>query len=120
MTDRVTGEREVIAVIGTLMAGKLAAVAEAVEKSAVEVSNDAKRDHQRGSAHQKQRYENQTNILTNSITVAMVETTEEKVVAEVGTNVEYASFIETTHPFLFPALHANREKFHQRVKKAFE
>ncbi len=103
MTERVTGEREVIAAIGAVMADKIAAVAEAVEKSAVQVANHAKRNHIRGSAHQKERYENQTNILTNSITVAMIETTEEKIVAEVGTNVEYASHVEALYPFLFPA-----------------
>ena len=46
-----------------------------------------------------------------------------QIVGVVGTNVEYASFLEhgtskmPAHPFLFPALEANREKIKDLLKE---
>ena len=97
---------------------KLQRVAEAVEKSAVEVANHAKANHVQGKAHAQERYENQTNVLTSSITSDLTVVTDDEITAEVFTTVEYAMFVETSHPYMFVALHENRDNFRRRVREA--
>lgn len=93
-------------------------VAEALEKGAVLVANDAKKDHERGRGHRKERYENQTTTLTRSITPELIKVTSEEVLAEVFTSLEYAYWVEARYPYLVPALHKNRGRINELVKKA--
>lgn len=96
----------------------LARVGEAVEKSAVEVSNHAKSDHQRGQGHGKGRYENQTTTLTRDITPVLTKVDFNEVEAEVFTTMEYAAKVEAIYPFLWPAIVANQGNFTKRIKEA--
>ena len=102
---------------GDKMLGK---VAEAVEKTAVDVANDAKADHVQGMAHAIERYENQTNVLTSSITPELTIVTDTMVEAEVFSNVEYAYWVEALYPLLHPALTKNEDNFRRRVAEAMK
>ena len=98
----------------------LAALGEAVEKTAVQVSNDAKKQHEPSFGHAVGRYENQTTTLTRSIRPELIKVGPDEVVGMVLTNVEYAYPVEVHYPFLFPALVANRELFKKNVKEAMK
>lgn len=102
----------------------LGRVAVAVEKTAVDVSNHAKDNHERNSAHSKGRFETQSGILGKSITPDMEKVNFEEVVAVVFTNVDYAIPVEfggggrRAYPFMFPALIANQGNLLRRLAEA--
>ena len=95
-------------------------VADATEQTAVAVSVDAASDHTRGFAHAIGRYENQTTTLTRSLLQSprLVKVDEDEVVAEVGSNVEYAYPVEVRYPYLWPAAVKNQETFRRKLKEA--
>ena len=99
-------------------------IAEAVEKTAVDVSNHAKANHVRGVAHGMGRFEVDTGVLHRSITPKLEKVTFKEVTAVVFTNVEYAIPVEfgtsktRPYPFMFPALIANQRNLLERMKKA--
>ena len=119
----------------------------AVQKTAVDVANHAKDNHMKGAApvidtghakglaawgitrkvaetRLKSRYENQTNVLTNSIIPRTVRADLVAVESDVGTNIEYAPHIEygtsksKPYPFMQPAMDANQDNFKKRTKEA--
>ena len=116
----VVGEERIKAKLLAYGKDKLKKIADAVESSAVVVLNHAKANHIQGQAHAQERYENQTNVLTSSLTTKLTVVTEEEITAEVFTGVEYAFFVEVSHPYLFVALHSNRDDFVARVKRAMK
>ena len=96
----------------------LGRIAEAVEKTAVDVSNHAKANHVRGQAHSQGRFEVDTGTLVRSITPELETVNFEEVTAVVFTNVVYAFSVESRFPYLFPALIANQRNLIERVAKA--
>lgn len=102
----------------------LGRIAVAVEKTAVDVSNHAKANHERNSAHAQGRFEVRTGILVKSITPDMETVNFEEVVGVVFTNIEYAIPVEfggdgrRAYPFMFPALVANQENLIRRLAEA--
>ena len=114
----VGGTQEVINNLMMQRSKLLARVGEALEKSAVEVANHAKSDHQRGQGHGKGRYENQTSTLTRSIMPKLTKVNFDEAEAIVFTNVEYAARVEAIYPFMWPAIVANQEEFKKRLKEA--
>jgi hypothetical protein len=126
--------KAVIAELLSLKSQTFRRVVEAVEKTAVKMSNDAKAGHERGSdPHSRDRYENQTNNLTNSIfpggsdgqPMKWEKLSEDEVVGLFGVEstapgspLEYAPYIEERYPFIWPAVVANLGYFTQEMKKA--
>lgn len=116
--ERVEGMDEVLRnmkIAGDLI---LQQVAEAVEKTAVDVANHAKAGHEGNKAHMNERYQNQTTNLTNSITPEMGIVTPLEVEAIVYTTMEYAYYVECLYPYLWPALVANEGNLRRRVNEA--
>jgi len=128
----VEGDKEVAAELLSLKDRTFRRVVEAVEKTAVRMANHAKAGHERGgSPHARNRYENQTSNLTNSIfpsggeqPMQWEEISEDRVVGLFGVNqaigavMEYAPYVEERYPFIWPAAVANIEFFRQEMKKA--
>ena len=95
---------------------------EAVEKTCVDISNNAKQGHAGNMAHANKRYQNQTSTLTRSITPQLEEVSfTNGVKGVVFTNIEYAPAVELgtgrnkPYPFLYPAVVANKENFKERI-----
>ncbi len=112
-------------VLNNMMLAKsetLREIAEAVEKSAVDVANHAKAGHEGNRAHMNKRYQNQTGNLTQSIRSALTKVGFDLVEAATFTSMEYAVGVELgtsrnrPYPFLWPALLANQESFKERLK----
>jgi len=116
----VTGIRRVLAKLVKRQDEIVRRVAEATEKTAVQVSIDAASDHTRGFAHAVGRYENQTTTLTRSLLQSprLVKVDKDEVVAEVGSNVEYAYPVETRYPYLWPAAVKNEKTFRRNLRDA--
>lgn len=130
----VLGQREVIAELLGMKNQTFRRVVDAVEKTAVRMANDAKSGHERGSdPHSRDRYENRTTNLTNSIFpggsdgpgMKWEKVTESEVVGLFGVEstapgspMEYAPYVEERYPFIWPAVVANVEYFTQELKKA--
>lgn len=114
------------------------AIGRAVERTAVDVANDAKKNHGRGrrtggkkgqrvgGAHglTPPRYEVKTGTLTRSIMPTNAVATENAITASVQTDMEYARGVELgtvsskPYPFLYPALAGQKEKLAERCKEA--
>lgn len=110
------GTQEVINNLMLKRSKLLRRCAEVVESTAVDVANDAKRDHIPGQAHQMDRYANRTSTLTRSISSRLTKVGFDLVEAEVFTNIEYAAHVEAIYPYLWPATVANQEKLRRRLK----
>lgn len=93
---------------------------DAVEAGAAKIADHAKREHPRwpntiNNRDGTPRYHNVTSNLSNSIYSQLVEAAKDRIVAEAGATVEYAAMIELgtvkirPHPYLQPAMEANRE-----------
>lgn len=99
-------------------------VADAVERTAIRISNHAKAGHQKGQGHAAGRYENQTGVLTNSINAQLTKKTKDEVIATVSTIPDYAPLVEfgtrraTARPFMLPAADSQREQFPKQVEAA--
>ena len=94
-------------------------IGEAVEKTCVSVSNDAKKGHAGNMAHASKRYQNQTTNLTRAITPELKEVSYKGVKGIVHTaGVEYALPVEMKYPYLYPALAGNKDNYKDRLKKA--
>ena len=116
----VSGTQEVINRIMLERSKFLRDIAEAVEKTAVDVSNHAKSNHQGNMAHASQRYANQTSNLTNSITQELDKVGYDEVSAISFATMEYAPYVEADWPFFWPALVANQETLKRRVGAALK
>lgn len=114
----VAGHEKVIANLKMLDSKYLKYVGEAVEQSCVIVADRAKADHNPGLAHSKNRYANRTTNLTNSIAPRLIKVSVESVEGEVGSNLEYAAYIEAIYPYLGPALIQGKPGFKKRLHKA--
>ena len=112
----ISGTQKVLTNLFLAQNAILASVAEAIGRTCVQITIDAKKDHGPGFAHEVGRYENQTTTLTRSITPYPVEVRDKEVTGFVGTSVEYAYPVEVNYPYLFPALQANRENFKKNLK----
>ena len=100
-------------------------VGEAVEKTAVDVANHAKAEHERGSnPHSRERFESQTATLIRSISSELTTINYAKAEGVVTAGAEYAANVEIgtsksrPYPFLWPALVALSEKFEARMEAA--
>lgn len=104
------------------------AVIEAVEKTAVRMANHAKSGHEHGSSpHSRNRYENQTSNLSNSIfpsgghDMQWESLSGNEIVGLFGvlpsaTSVmEYAAKVEAQFPFVWPAAIAFKDRFVKEV-----
>jgi len=103
----------------------LRAIGEAVEKTCVDVANDAKKGHAGNMAHASKRYQNQTTNLTRAITPELETVSYRGVKGLVHTaGVEYALWVEIktgntrAFPFMYPALMGNKDNYEDRLKKA--
>lgn len=123
MLKHVTGQQRVIdnfRVVGKI---RLARISEAVEKTAVEVVNNARANHEKG-AHSLGRYENQTTLLTNSTQPTDARREGDSIISTAVANREYAKDVElgTPHskayPFMYPALAACSQRLQERLKEA--
>lgn len=121
---QVSGEKRIANNILIQSNKMLGRVAVAVEKTAVDVSNHAKANHERNSAHAQGRFETQSGILGKSITPELETVNFKEVTAVVFTNVDYAIPVEfgefgrRAYPFMFPALIANQQNLLNRLEKA--
>jgi hypothetical protein len=131
---KVEGISEVVVKLLSLKDKTFRKVVTAVERTAVRIANDARAGHEHGSnPHSRDRYENQTNNLTSSISpggpsglpMKFEEISEDKIVGLVGVLstapsavMNYAAKIEEDYPFIFPAAVANIENFKSEVAKA--
>lgn len=114
----VTGTQECINNIMMQRDRMLKDVAEAVERTAVDVANHAKANHESNMAHASQRYQNQTTNLTNSLTQELEKVSYGEVSAIAFSTMEYAPYVEARYPFFWPALVANLENLKRRVSSA--
>jgi len=128
---KIKGTKDVIAKLLSLKSDTFRKVVEAVEKSAVRMANAARSGHEHGSnPHARDRYENQTSNLTNSIfpggansePMKWEKLTEDKVVGLFGVNatapgapMNYAEDVEERYPFIWPAAVANIEQFKKEI-----
>jgi hypothetical protein len=133
-TMQVEGISQVVATLLSLKDRTFRKVVTAVEKTAVRIANDARAGHEHGSdPHSRDRYENQTSNLTNSISpggpgglpMTFERLDENAVVGLVGVLstapsavMNYAAEIEEKYPFVWPAAVANIENFRQEIAKA--
>lgn len=121
---QISGARQIANNILAAQNNILGRVAVAVEKTAVDVSNHAKANHERNSAHAQGRFEVDTGTLVRSITPELETVNFAEVTAVVFTNVDYAIPVEfgdsgrRAYPFMFPALIANQQNLIDRLKKA--
>ena len=124
MPKYVYGAQEIINNLNRTRIVWLGRIANAVESSLVDASNHAKAGHESNQAHMNKRYANQTSTLTRSINPNIDKVTVNGVEGHIGTNVEYAPFLEygtsrnRAYPFLFPALVAVKHIFLKRLKIA--
>lgn len=131
MSSTVLGSKEVAAKLLALKSQTFRKVIEAVEKTAVRMANAARAGHEHGSdPHSRNRYENQTSNLTNSIGPGGANSQEmrfeklnENVVTGLfgvdstapGSPLEYAPKVEELYPFIWPAAVANMGYFKQSI-----
>ncbi len=121
----VTGENEVINNILRAADKMIDKVADATERTTIDVANHAKANHERDSAHTKGRFETQTGTLVRSIDQDLMVTVKE-IKGVVFTNVVYAPILEFgtvdrfPWPFMYPALRAMQNKFNVRLKEALK
>ena len=100
-------------------------IGEAVEKTALDVANHAKAEHEQGSEpHGRERFESQTATLIRSITSELTTVNYAKAEGVVSAGAEYAANVELgtgksrPYPFLWPAIVASTEKFKDRMEAA--
>ena len=93
-------------------------VGEAVEKTCVDISNEAKSGHAGNMAHANNRYQNQTVLLTHSITPELAEISYKIVNGIVYATKEYALLVEMKYPYLYPALQDNKDNYKRRLQTA--
>ena len=123
-TFQISGQKKVLNNLFIAKNKVLARVAEAVEKTAVDVANHAKANHTTGQAHSQGRFERKSGILQKSIFSDLETVNFDEVKAVVFTNLEYAIPVEfgtsktRAYPFMFPALIANQENLKARLKAA--
>jgi len=121
----ITGQQEIINNLMMAKSKKLRKIGIAVEKTCVDVSNDAKRDHKPG-VHARNRYENDTVMLTRATTPALQKIDFKEVIGIVYNTMDYAPMVELgtakskPYPFLYPALVKNKENFKNRIKEAMK
>lgn len=121
---QVSGQKKVLNNLFIAKNKILARVAEAVEKTSVDVANHAKANHVEGQAHSEGRFERDTGTLVRSIHQELETVNFEEVTAVVFTNLDYAIPVEfggngrRAYPFMFPALVANQENLKNRLKAA--
>jgi len=131
---KITGDKETIRRLLSLKSETFRRVVEAVEKTAVRMANHAKAGHEHGSdPHSRNRYENQTGNLTNSIfpggsdsgPMQWKRLDEDMVVGLFGVNsaapgatMDYAPDVEERYPFIWPAAVANIAHFKEEIRKA--
>ena len=120
MAQQVFGTQEVINRILLEGSKMLRDVAQAVEKTTVDVSNHAKSNHQGNMAHASGRYQNQTSNLTNSISQQLEKVSYGEVSAISYATMEYAPYVEADWPFFWPALMANQDNLKRRVSDALK
>jgi len=131
MSVVVTGDKEVIRRLLALKSRTFKRVTEAVEKTAVRMANHAKAGHEKGSdPHSRNRYENQTSNLTNSIgpggesPMQWERLDADMIIGLFGVNeqltavMDYAPKIEELYPFIWPAAVANIEQFEKDIQAA--
>jgi hypothetical protein len=122
----VRGTQEVITRLNMERNKAVRRLAEAIEKTCVDVSNHAKAGHAGNQAHMNARYQNRTSTLTRSIMPELVEARPDRVVGIVFTNIEYAPFVELgtvrnrPYPFLYPALQHGKPILQDRVRRAIQ
>lgn len=118
MRAYVTGAQMVINNLMIQKIKKIKLIAEAVEKTAVSISNHAKMGHEKNMAHIKDRFETQTGTLVLSIKPEMEKVTLKEITARIYTEaksadfnypagVEFGTSRSKPYPFMFPALVAN-------------
>jgi len=102
-------------------------IGEAAEKTALDVANHAKAEHERGSGpHGQGRFESQTGTLIRSISSELTTINYAKAEAVVTAGEEYAANVELgtgktkPYPFMWPALVASTEKFKERMEAAID
>jgi len=108
-------------VINNLMLKKfkfLGKIGEAVEKTAVDIANHAKKGHVGNMAHANKRYQNRTTNLTQSIEPGLEKISLDEVTGFVAATKDYALPVEMRYPFMFPALAANKDNFKDKCKDA--
>ena len=130
---KIKGDKQVAAQLLSMKSQTFARVLDAVEKTAVRMANHAKAGHEHGSdPHSRNRYENQTSNLTNSIfpsggeePMEFEEISEDRIVGLFGVSshgpgatMMYAPYVEERYPFIWPAAVANIEYFTQQMKQA--
>jgi hypothetical protein len=118
MAKQVSGTQEIVNRLMMERSKMLRDVAEAVEKTSVDISNHAKANHQGNMAHASGRYANQTSNLTNSITQVLEKVDYNEVSAISYATMEYAPYVEADWPFFWPALVATQEVLKRRVEAA--
>jgi len=126
MSRYVSGTQTVLNNLRIFETRSLAAIGQAVETTCVDISNDAKADHRRGSdPHSRERFESQTGSLIRSIFLKLLEVSRINVEGVVYSNLRYAPDIELgnvkhgAYPFMHPALVKNYPNFQKRLALAF-
>lgn len=121
----ISGDKEAINNLLSIKADTIRKVMTAVEKTAIRMSNHAKAGHLHGSnPHAKERYENQTSNLTNSLgpgggqPMRWEEVSDNRIIGLFGVSdpapgspLKYAAYVEERYPFIFPAAVALAEQF---------
>lgn len=127
----VSGDKQVIRRLLTLKSRTFKRVVEVVEKTAVRMANHAKAGHEKGSdPHSRNRYENQTSNLTNSIgpggfnPMEYEKLDEDMIIGLFGVNeqlsavMDYAPEVEERYPFIWPAAVAYMDQFEKDIQAA--
>jgi hypothetical protein len=125
MAGEVTGKQEVINKMLRYLDKKVDKVADAVERTGIDVSNHAKSEHTGIEAHARNRYKNVNNTLTPSINSRLV-VQPDKIIAVVSSNVDYAPDVEFGNqrhigfPFMYPAIRAKENRLRERTLEALK
>jgi hypothetical protein len=121
----VTGEQEVVNKLLRYLDRKIDKIADATQRTGIDVSNHAKSEHKGIEAHARNRYANVTNTLTNSINEQLVVMVGE-VISVVSSNVDYAPDVEfgpengIGYPFMYPAIRAKENVHRHRLMQALK
>jgi len=131
---QVLGQEEVARRLLSLKSRTFGRIVEAIEKNAVRMAMHARSGHNRGSnPHARDRYENRTANLTNSIFpggansqgMQFEEISERQIVGLFGVDssapgavMEYAQYVDQRYPFIWPAAMAYKERLIKDVRAA--
>ena len=107
----ILGRENLINNLSTFSAKVVREFIHATEITQAEVTNFAKQKHP---------YKDRTGNLTASIQPGSIYITNKTISGVIEARMQYASYVERTHPYLFPAIVASKSKYKKRMVQALK